>query len=541
MGMHRLKTFGSVFLLTSVLLAGCLAAGATGAQVVADGDELVLTARARTEVTDDGVRFKVVYKRLTWAPSETAVIICDMWDRHWCKGATQRVAEMAPLMNEGVSRARTRGVLIIHAPSGTVGYYENHPARKRAVRAQRAPNVPDDIGNWCTWKSEREARAEYPIDQADGGCDCEPKCETGSPWRKQIETIEISDEDAISDSGLEIWNLLEQRRIRNVILMGVHTNMCVLGRPFGLRNMARYGRNVVLMRDMTDTMYNSRMRPFVNHFTGTDLIVEHIEKFVCPTVTSTELTGRAAFDFSEDKRPRVVFLSAESEYGAAESLPEFAHELQMKYGLHCDVLQGSTQKTGKDRHDIPGMETLANADLAVVFVRRRALPPEQMKRLRDYLSRGRPLIGLRTASHAFDAKGQGPSGYAEWLKFDADVLGGNYHGHYGRGPETTVAAERGAEGHPILEGVRLPLTSNASLYQTSPLADSTTPLLTGTISAQKPEPVAWTNSYGNSRVFYTSLGHRDDFANPQFRKLLVNAVFWAMNKAVPASPARSSN
>ncbi|UCG46363.1 MAG: ThuA domain-containing protein [Phycisphaerales bacterium] len=528
--MSQLKTTILYFLLASVLpLSSFLSTAAAGA----DQNTITLSARSRAEVADRGGRFTVIYKTLTWEPSQTAVIICDMWDRHWCKGATERVAEMAPVMNEVIAKARDRGALIIHAPSGTIGHYQDHPARKRAAGAPKAANLPADIGRWCTVKTNQEKRFEYPIDQSDGGCDCEPKCKTASPWRKQIETIEISDKDAISDSGAEIWNLLESRRAKNVILMGVHTNMCVLGRPFGLRNMARFGRNVALMRDMTDTMYNSRMRPQVSHFTGTDLIVEHIEKFVCPTVTSTAFTGRPRFFFKGDKRPRVVFLSAESEYGSAESLPGFAHELQMKSGLHCDILQGSTDRTSRDRHNIPEMHDLAGADLAVVFVRRRALPPDQMKCLRDYLARGKPLIGLRTASHAFDARGDGPAGYAEWPEFDPEVLGGNYHGHYGSGPNTTVTAAPGAKEHPVLAGIHLPFTSNASLYKAGPLSGSAEELLLGAIPDQAPEPAAWTNTYWESRIFYTSLGHRDDFANPQFRRLLVNAVFWAMDKAVP--------
>ena len=528
--MSRFKTLILASLLTLVLPSGSsLCTAAAGP----DQNKLVLSVRSRSEVAGGSGRFSVVYKTLKWAPSQTAVIICDMWDKHWCKGATERVAEMAPAMNEVIGRARDSGALIIHSPSGTIGHYEGHPARKRAAGAPKAANLPADIGRWCTFKSEQEKRFEYPIDQSDGGCDCEPKCKTGSPWRKQIETIDISSKDAISDSGVEIWNLLEGRGVKNVILMGVHTNMCVLGRPFGLRNMARFGRNVVLMRDMTDTMYNSRMRPHVSHFTGTDLIVEHIEKFVCPTVTSTAFTGRPRFFFKGDERPRAVFLSAESEYGSVESLPGFAHELQMKYGLHCDILQGGTDRGSRDRHNIPDMDALAGADLAVVFVRRRALPPDQMKWLRDYLARGKPLIGLRTASHAFDARGDGPGGYAEWPKFDPEVLGGNYHGHYGRGPKTTVTATLGAREHPVLAGIQLPFTSNASLYKAGPLSGSAEELLLGAIPDQAPEPVAWTNTHRDSRVFYTSLGDRDDFANAQFRRLLVNSVFWAMDKTVP--------
>ena len=209
---------------------------------------LLLVTRSRVPLADDTGRFRVVQNKVEWDPKQTAIIICDMWNQHWCKGATERVAELAPYMNEVVSSARGKGMLIIHAPSGTVGAYADHPARKRAQAAPKSANLPDGIDKWCNWIDENEKSAGYPIDHSDGGCDCEPMCKQGPPWpwKSQIDTIEIKSNDAISDSGVEIWNLLEQHGIKNIILMGVHANMCVLGRPFGLRNMARFGKNVVI-------------------------------------------------------------------------------------------------------------------------------------------------------------------------------------------------------------------------------------------------------------------------------------------------------
>lgn len=516
-----------------LLAAGLLLGTAEKAKSETSKGKLTLLARSRQAIPGAPGDFRVLSSKLNWTPSQTAIIVCDVWDRHWCNGATRRGGELAPRINEVVSKARDRGVLIIHAPSGTIDRYENYPGREHARSAPKAANLPKDIAKWCRWIDDNEESTGYPIDHSDGGCDCQPTCKQGSPWRGQIDTIEIADKDAISDSGVEIWNLLEHRGIDNVIIMGVHTNMCVLGRPFGLRNMARYGKNVVLMRDLTDTMYNPRMRPVVSHFTGTDLVIEHVEKFVCPTVTSTAFTGKPQFTFENDRRPRVVFISAESEYGSAESLPAFAHELETKYGLCCEILQGSTLKKGDDRNYVPGMEALTGADLAVLFARRRSLPAADMKFFRDYMESGKPLIGLRTASHAFDTRGKAPAGYAEWRDLDPAVLGGSYHGHHGSGPTCTITLAKRAKRHPILVGVKLPLTSIGSLYEVRPLGKSTKQLLIGTIPDAEPEPVAWTNKYGKSRVFYTSLGHPDDFKNEQFRTLLVNAVFWAMNKPVP--------
>ena len=235
------------------------------------------------------------------------MIICDMWDEHWCKSATQRVGEMAGPMNETIKAARAKGVFIIHAPSAVTEFYAGTVARERARNAVRA--VPPDSpiaqkglnSGWCALDPEREG--QLPIDDSDGGGSCDGiKCEVRSPWSRQIEAIEIMEADALTDDGQETWNLLEARGIENVILAGVHLNMCVLGRPFGIRQLVRSGKNVALMRDMTDTMYNPDQSPRVDHFTGTDLMIKHVEANWCPSITSADITGKEAFRFPRDSR-----------------------------------------------------------------------------------------------------------------------------------------------------------------------------------------------------------------------------------------------
>ena len=129
-------------------------------------------------------------KILHWDPAQTAIIICDMWNQHWCKGATRRVGELAPAMNRTIAAARAKGVLIIHAPSSCMDAYKDHPARKRAQAAPKAANLPEHIGEWCN-KIPAEEKGIYPIDQSDGGCDDGPQCPQGSPWKSQIAAIEI--------------------------------------------------------------------------------------------------------------------------------------------------------------------------------------------------------------------------------------------------------------------------------------------------------------------------------------------------------------
>ncbi|HEV8542642.1 MAG TPA: cysteine hydrolase family protein, partial [Verrucomicrobiae bacterium] len=234
---------------------------------------IMLHTRKQVETEPKSGKWSVEEKTVEWDPRKTAIIICDMWDQHWCKGATERVGEVAPRMNEVIKVARAKGVFIIHSPSDTMKFYEGTPQRKRA-QAAPAANPPVPLQRWCKLDPSREA--PLPIDDSDGGCDDEPQCKTYTAWKHEISALEIADEDAITDTA-EAFNLLQQRGIDNVIVMGVHANMCVLGRPFSIRQMVGEGKNVLLMRDMTDTMYNSRMRPFVNHFRGTDLIVQHVE------------------------------------------------------------------------------------------------------------------------------------------------------------------------------------------------------------------------------------------------------------------------
>ena len=161
MSTRRLRTFTIVCILLSGFVVFCYPAvrveGAGGS-----GKKLILEARSREPLSDGTGRFRVVQKKLEWEPRRTAIIICDMWDQHWCKGATSRVGELAPRMNRIVRRARNQGVLIIHAPSGTVDHYENHPARKIAKEAPKAANLPGDISNGADGLIKMKKRWDTP-------------------------------------------------------------------------------------------------------------------------------------------------------------------------------------------------------------------------------------------------------------------------------------------------------------------------------------------------------------------------------------------
>lgn len=271
---------------------------------------LRLQLRSRAETDKEGSESKVVHRTVRWDPKKTAIIVCDMWNDHTCKGAAGRVAEMAPAVDQTINAARGQGVLIIHAPSGTMSVYEHTPQRRRARNAPPA-TAPVEI-KWNHWDPDREGN---PLPNfVDGGCACPEPCpnfrvdEDGIrhwkrgeklPWSRQIKAIGIAQEDAISDNGQEIYNLLEQRGIDNVILMGVHTNICVCGRPFGLRQMTYFKKNVALCRDLTDALFQAKSAD-IDQFRGTALVVEHIEKRICPTIISSSITGQPEFRFKGD-------------------------------------------------------------------------------------------------------------------------------------------------------------------------------------------------------------------------------------------------
>jgi nicotinamidase-related amidase len=255
---------------------------------------LTLNTRRRPVMKPEAGGFAVPEEAaVAWDERRTALLICDMWDKHWCAGASRRVDEMAPVMDRVVRAARERGVFIIHAPSDTLDFYADTPPRRRALDAPDA-GFPEDAAPYF-----HPNEPPLPSDDSDGGCD------SGEPpwhkaWSRQHSAIEIAPEDAISDNGREVYNLLAQERRDRVILMGVHTNMCVLRRSFGLRALRGVGLPVVLVRDLTDTMYNPKRPPHVSHFEGTRRVVAHIETYVCPTIESGDLSGAPPFRFAGD-------------------------------------------------------------------------------------------------------------------------------------------------------------------------------------------------------------------------------------------------
>jgi type 1 glutamine amidotransferase len=231
----------------------------------------------------------------------------------------------------------------------------------------------------------------------------------------------------------------------------------------------------------------------------------------------------------------VLLVIGEDEYKTNETLPEFARSELEPNGFEVRIIHADS----RNPNDFSGLsEAATRADLILISVRRRTPPKAQLDAIREHVRAGKPLVGIRTASHAFSPRNNKPpeSGYDAWLDFDPQVLGGHYAGHHGEGPRVRITVAPGARDHPLLAGIdTAELVGNGSLYRVSPLEPSSTPLLIGTIPDHPAEPIAWTNSprAGGSRVFYTSLGHPEDFRNPEFRRLLLHGICWALDTAPP--------
>jgi nicotinamidase-related amidase len=265
-----------IFQLAVCIAAVALPALSNAARIV----EMHIKLRTRIHPFKNSSEWTAADLQQTIPSNHAAIIICDMWDKHWCKGATTRVEALARRMEPVLEQARAKSILIIHAPSETMPYYANAPGRLLAERAVKvdppAARVPMEI------------EPPLPIDDSDGGCDT-PGDKEYKAWSRETPLLKIEPGDVISDDGREIYNVLRQHGINTVLMMGVHANMCILNRSFGIRQLTKWGVRCILVRDLTDAMYNPVSPPHVSHAAGTELVIEHIEKYWAPSVMSSDL------------------------------------------------------------------------------------------------------------------------------------------------------------------------------------------------------------------------------------------------------------
>ncbi len=470
-------------------------------------------------------------------PAKVVMVVVDMWDRHWCKTYTARVENMVARMNQTAAAARKLGIQVVWAPSDVVGFYKNHPQRQAMLAIPTHP--------------EPKTVAFDPPTPPEGldCCECGPDrpCKNASVWTRQHSGLQIADGDLIGDcnNARELYNLCAERGLDTILYLGVASNMCVCHRSFGILNSKHHGFRALFVRDLVEAITANGLHPATKqsdwNFTpakGSARTERYLEQHIAPSIESRQLIAAAGTSpFAGDRRPHLAFVIADDEYKSEQTLLAFARESLQK-DFRCTFCF-ATGNDPTNRNDVPGMQALYDADLLVFSMRRRALPVTQMDFLERYLRSGKPVVALRVCTVPFqvDPK-QRPDGHVIWRDFDQEVLGCHYAGYNpeARKTGTEVWTSADARNHPVLRGIEdVRFHSSMWIYRVNPLAPSTEVLLRGRWSDKDPEePVAWTNSKEGSRVFYTCLGHPDDFAIPAFRRLLLNAIQWAVK--TPSAP-----
>lgn len=245
------------------------------------------------------------------------------------------------------------------------------------------------------------------------------------------------------------------------------------------------------------------------------------------------------------KPPHIVFVSGDHEYGSEETFPPLAKALEQRYGVRTTVLKSYPDENAEE--NIPGLEALKDADLAVFFLRWRRLPSDQIAHIEQYLNSGKPLIAFRTTTHAFNY----PKGHPleVWNSMAPAYLGGppgwgGGHYHYGHTSSTDVSVIEANASHPILTGVDKQFHVPSWLYHVLPdfpPKDATLLLMGKSVNPENAQkrpavdnPVAWAwRNKAGARVFMTTLGHPQDFNVEAFQRLVVNGIHWTLNAPVP--------
>jgi len=250
---------------------------------------------------------------------------------------------------------------------------------------------------------------------------------------------------------------------------------------------------------------------------------------------------------------QIVFIASDPEYKSEEALPAFARILAKHHGFTCTVLFGIDAATGQIKpanSNIPGTDALKTADLLVIFARFQTLPADQMQPIIDYINRGGPVIGLRTATHAFHFPKDSPFAKYDWANKNADytggfgrqILGETWVAHYGPNHKSSTRLDIVPDqaSHPVLIGVK-DVWAAAGAYVADPIDGSDVLLMAQPLlgmtpdspvdSAKTPMAGAWVRTYKSEsgkegRVFTATYGCSSDLVNDGFRRMLVNAAFW---------------
>ena len=230
---------------------------------------------------------KQYYKKLKWNPKKTALIVVDMWDRHHCIPSEKRVVSLAKKLKYLLPLLHNSGVQIIFAPSGKVAFYANTSNRKKTILLSGGDKTFEKDLDWL---SSFENEPSMPVETS---CENEKQNFKNRSWSHQIDILRIRKNDLISENGKEIINILRNQKINLVLYAGVHSNVCVVSQPFGMRNLKSQGFQVVLIRDLTDS-YTAKSSQFPSQIERNKAIINHIETYIAPTIHSNQL--KSEFD-----------------------------------------------------------------------------------------------------------------------------------------------------------------------------------------------------------------------------------------------------
>ena len=299
------------------------------------------------------------------------------------------------------------------------------------------------------------------------------------------------------------------------------------------------------------------------------IIISFLAFFVCSSLTSAEnLWVEYKGKDGPGKGKHIVLISGDEEYRSEEALPQLGKILSQRHGFDCTVLFAVDPESGEINPDnqtsVPGIEKVATADMLILALRFREYPDDKMKYIHDFINSGKPILGLRTSTHAFNYSRNKQSKYAKYSfnhgnfkgGFGQQVLGDtwiNHHGH-NKKESTRGIINKDHATHPILRGVEN-VWGDTDVYGVKNLTDDANILMYGQVlQGMKPTdppvegkknnpmmPIVWTKSYtgetnNTARIICTTMGSSTDLTNEGLRRVVVNSVYWGlgMERHIPA-------
>ena len=222
------------------------------------------------------------YKKIRWNPHKTAIIVVDMWNKHPCLPSEKRIARLAKKINDLLPFLRNKGVQVIFSPSKVVSFYADTLNRRKVILINKNKLYFKKL----YWLKSFQNEPTMPVLK---GCENNKRLSNfKKSFFRQHPLIKIKKNDLISAKGNEVINILMNKKINLVLYVGVHSNVCVVSRSFGMRNLKKEGFQVVLIRDLTDS-YTKKATNFLSQKERNEVVISHIETYIGPTIHSNQL------------------------------------------------------------------------------------------------------------------------------------------------------------------------------------------------------------------------------------------------------------